>query len=53
MEAFESYAPTMLGGAADLVESTKTTFDGAGVFARTTRGATSPSAFASMRWARS
>ena len=30
MEAFKNYAPTMLGGAADLVESTKTNFDGAG-----------------------
>src|SRR5215207_3279148 len=34
MESFKNYAPTMLGGAADLVESTKTNFDGAGVFAQ-------------------
>jgi transketolase len=34
MGAFAPYFPTMLGGAADLVESTKTTFDGAGVFGR-------------------
>ena len=33
MGAFQPYAPTMLGGAADLVESTKTNFDGAGLFA--------------------
>jgi transketolase len=34
MAAFGSYAPTMAGGAADLVESTKTLFDGAGEFSR-------------------
>jgi transketolase len=34
MEAFRRYAPTMAGGAADLVESTRTVFDGAGVFSR-------------------
>jgi transketolase len=34
MEAFKSSFPTMVGGAADLVESTKTAFDGAGTFAR-------------------
>jgi transketolase len=32
MAAFEDYAPTMMGGAADLVESTKTVFEGAGEF---------------------
>ena len=32
MEAFKPFAPTMVGGAADLVESTKTAFDGAGMF---------------------
>ncbi len=32
MEAFSEYAPTMFGGAADLVESTKTEFPGAGEF---------------------
>ena len=34
MAAFQRYAPTMAGGAADLVESTRTQFDGAGVFSR-------------------
>jgi transketolase len=34
MAAFAPHFPTMLGGAADLVESTKTTFDGAGVYSR-------------------
>jgi len=33
MEAFKRFAPTMIGGAADLVESTKTEFRGGGVFA--------------------
>ncbi len=33
MEAFAEFAPTMIGGAADLVESTKTVFEGAGEFA--------------------
>ena len=32
MEAFKRFTPTMVGGAADLVESTKTAFDGGGVF---------------------
>ena len=32
MAAFAADAPTMLGGAADLVESTRTTFEGAGLF---------------------
>jgi transketolase len=32
MAAFSRYAPTMIGGAADLVESTKTVFEGAGEF---------------------
>lgn len=32
MASFGPFAPTMIGGAADLVESTKTTFEGAGVF---------------------
>jgi transketolase len=32
MEAFKHYTPTMIGGAADLVESTKTEFKGGGVF---------------------
>ncbi|MFN8188130.1 MAG: transketolase [Gaiellales bacterium] len=34
MEAVKPSFPTMVGGAADLVESTKTAFDGAGTFAR-------------------
>ena len=42
MEAFKNYAPTMLGGAADLVESTKTNFDGAGVFAHDFAGRNIP-----------
>ena len=32
MAAFSGFAPTMMGGAADLVESTKTVFEGAGQF---------------------
>jgi len=32
MAAFSAFAPTMMGGAADLVESTKTVFEGAGQF---------------------
>jgi transketolase len=32
MEAFKHYTPTMVGGAADLVESTKTEFKGGGLF---------------------
>jgi transketolase len=42
MGAFQRYAPTMVGGAADLVESTKTAFDGAGVFARSFAGRNVP-----------
>jgi transketolase len=42
MESFKNYAPTMLGGAADLVESTKTNFDGAGVFAQDFAGRNIP-----------
>jgi transketolase len=38
MEAFKEYTPTMIGGAADLVESTKTEFKGGGVFAATHAG---------------
>ncbi|HTB50288.1 MAG TPA: transketolase [Solirubrobacteraceae bacterium] len=34
MAAIASYGPTMAGGAADLVESTKTVFEGAGEFSR-------------------
>jgi transketolase len=32
MQAFKPFTPTMIGGAADLVESTKTEFEGAGLF---------------------
>ena len=32
MQAFKNAAPTMIGGAGDLVESTKTEFEGGGVF---------------------
>ncbi|MGZ4354374.1 MAG: transketolase-like TK C-terminal-containing protein, partial [Gaiellaceae bacterium] len=38
MEAFKSFTPTMIGGAADLVESTKTEFKGGGVFSATHAG---------------
>jgi len=38
MEAFKHYTPTMIGGAADLVESTKTEFKGGGVFSGTHAG---------------
>jgi transketolase len=38
MEAFKRFTPTMVGGAADLVESTKTEFKGGGVFAATHAG---------------
>ncbi len=42
MAAFAQYAPTMVGGAADLVESTKTVFEGAGVFSRVHAGRNIP-----------
>jgi transketolase len=42
MAAFSAYAPTMLGGAADLVESTKTVFPGAGQFSRVHTGRNVP-----------
>jgi transketolase len=38
MAAFKSFTPTMIGGAADLVESTKTEFKGGGVFSATHTG---------------
>jgi transketolase len=38
MESFKRYTPTMIGGAADLVESTKTEFKGGGVFTATHAG---------------
>jgi transketolase len=42
MAAFASFAPTMIGGAADLVESTKTVFEGAGQFSRVHAGRNIP-----------
>jgi transketolase len=42
MAAFAEYAPTMMGGAADLVESTKTVFAGAGEFSRPHAGRNVP-----------
>ena len=42
MAAFSAYAPTMIGGAADLVESTKTVFEGAGQFSRVHTGRNVP-----------
>ncbi len=42
MAAFAQYAPTMLGGAADLVESTKTLFEGAGEFSSVHAGRNVP-----------
>jgi transketolase len=42
MAAFSEYAPTMIGGAADLVESTKTVFAGAGEFSRPHAGRNVP-----------
>jgi transketolase len=38
MHALEPFTPTMVGGAADLVESTKTEFEGAGLFSATHGG---------------
>lgn len=38
MQAFKPFTPTMLGGAADLVESTKTEFEGGGLFSATHSG---------------
>ncbi len=42
MAAFSSYAPTMVGGSADLVESTKTLFEGAGEFSKVHAGRNIP-----------
>jgi len=42
MQAFGEYAPTMFGGAADLVESTKTLFEGGGEFSRVHSGRNVP-----------
>jgi transketolase len=38
MDAIKNFTPTMIGGAADLVESTKTEFKGGGVFSATHAG---------------
>ncbi len=42
MAAFSEFAPTMMGGAADLVESTKTVFPGAGEFSSVHAGRNVP-----------
>jgi transketolase len=42
MAAFNEFAPSMLGGAADLVESTKTVFDGGGEFSSVHSGRNVP-----------
>jgi transketolase len=42
MAAFAAYAPTMMGGAADLVESTKTLFPGGGEFSAVHAGRNVP-----------
>ena len=42
MAAFGEFAPTMIGGAADLVESTKTIFEGAGEFSKVHAGRNVP-----------
>ncbi|TMK99072.1 MAG: transketolase [Actinobacteria bacterium] len=42
MAAFSQFAPTMIGGAADLVESTKTEFVGAGTFSSAHSGRNVP-----------
>src|SRR6185437_11993579 len=42
MAAFAEFAPAMLGGAADLVESTKTVFEGAGEFSAVHAGRNVP-----------
>jgi transketolase len=42
MAAFGAHVPTMIGGAADLVESTKTLFEGAGEFSKVHAGRNVP-----------
>jgi transketolase len=42
MAAFSEFAPTMIGGAADLVESTKTVFEGAGEYSKAHAGRNVP-----------
>ena len=53
MQALKQFTPTMVGGAADLVESTKTEFEGAGCSRRPMPAATSPLGSGSTRWVRS
>jgi transketolase len=42
MASFAEFGPTMMGGAADLVESTKTTYEGAGQFSNVHAGRNVP-----------
>ncbi len=42
MACFSEFGPTMIGGAADLVESTKTVYEGAGLFSRVHAGRNIP-----------
>jgi transketolase len=42
MQAFADHGPTMIGGAADLVESTKTSYEGAGQFSAVHSGRNIP-----------
>jgi transketolase len=42
MNAFKDFVPTMIGGAADLVESTRTEFEGGGLFSRVHAGRNVP-----------
>ena len=42
MAAFKAYSPSTIGGAADLVESTKTVFEGAGEFSKPHAGRNIP-----------
>src|SRR6187397_1781873 len=42
MQAFKPFTPTMVGGAADLVESTKTEIEGGGLFSATHAGRNIP-----------
>jgi transketolase len=42
MASFAEFGPTMIGGAADLVESTKTIYEGAGLFSRVHAGRNIP-----------
>ena len=42
MQAFKGFVPTMIGGSADLVESTKTVFEGGGLFSSTHAGRNIP-----------